>query len=234
MLGDVYSERPAERLPGAVVWRNTPRPGDPPGRVLPDGCMDLILLGDRLVVAGPDTRALVGHQGAGLPCVGLRFAPGQAPLVLGEPADAFVDARVALAEVWPERTVRELTERVALAERPGAVLQEAALARLGDPPAEERWRPAAVAALDAGRSVAETARGLGLSQRQMHRRSLRAFGYGPKTLARVLRMRRALALARCGEPLAEVAARVGYADQAHLAREFRALAGVPVGRLLTP
>ena len=66
----------------------------------------------------------------------------------------------------------------------------------------------------------------------MHRRSLAAFGYGPKTLARILRFQRALALARAGTPLAEVAVRSGYADQAHLAREVRALAGVPLGRLM--
>nr|WP_230416296.1 helix-turn-helix domain-containing protein [Micromonospora tarapacensis] len=60
------------------------------------------------------------------------------------------------------------------------------------------------------------------------------FGYGPKTLARILRMRRALALARTGVPLAEVAARTGYADQAHLTRDTRALTGLPPTSLLPP
>lgn len=59
-----------------------------------------------------------------------------------------------------------------------------------------------------------------------------AFGYGPKTLARILRLRRALALAGAGVPFAETAARCGFADQAHLARDVRELAGVPLGRLL--
>jgi AraC-like DNA-binding protein len=45
-------------------------------------------------------------------------------------------------------------------------------------------------------------------------------------------MQRALALARTGTPLAEAAARAGYADQAHLTREVRELAGVPPTRLL--
>ncbi|MDT0267076.1 helix-turn-helix domain-containing protein [Streptomyces sp. DSM 44915] len=226
----MYSERPADRVPGAVLWRSVPEPGT--GRVLPDGCMDLILLGGRLVVAGPDTRAMVTTAAPGGAAVGLRFAPGQGPSVLGEPAHAFVDARVALADVWPERLVRELTERVALAASPGAVLQELAVDRLRRAEPDAGWRTAAVAALGRGRPVAETARRLGLSERQLHRRSLRAFGYGPKTLARVLRMQRALALARGGVPLAGVAARAGYADQAHLSREVRALAGVPVGQLL--
>ncbi len=66
----------------------------------------------------------------------------------------------------------------------------------------------------------------------MHRRCLTAFGYGPKTLARILRLQRGLALARCGVPFAETAARAGYADQPHLAREVRDLAGTTLGELL--
>ena len=48
----------------------------------------------------------------------------------------------------------------------------------------------------------------------------------------LVHLRRAVALARAGTPLAEVAARAGYADQAHLTREVRELAGVPPTRLL--
>ncbi|WP_133169220.1 helix-turn-helix domain-containing protein, partial [Streptomyces sp. MH60] len=85
---------------------------------------------------------------------------------------------------------------------------------------------------DAGRPVAATADALGVSARALHRRSLAAFGYGPKTLARVRRLQRALALAREGTPLAETAARTGFADQAHLARDVRELAGATLVELL--
>jgi AraC-like DNA-binding protein len=54
-------------------------------------------------------------------------------------------------------------------------------------------------------------------------------GYGPKLLARVLRLQRALRAARAGEELAWAALEAGYADQAHFAHECRALAGVPAG-----
>ncbi|NEC53493.1 helix-turn-helix domain-containing protein, partial [Actinospica acidiphila] len=91
-----------------------------------------------------------------------------------------------------------------------------------------------VAALDAGRPVAGTADSLGLGARQLHRRSLAAFGYGPKTLARILRLRRALALAYAGVPFAETAARAGYADQPHLSREVRSLTGVALRELVPP
>jgi AraC-like DNA-binding protein len=83
----------------------------------------------------------------------------------------------------------------------------------------------------AGASVASTAAAVGLTERAMHRRCLVAFGYGPKTLARILRMNRAVALARGGTSFATVAAVAGYADQAHLARDVRALASVPLGTL---
>ncbi|NUT47284.1 MAG: helix-turn-helix domain-containing protein, partial [Saccharothrix sp.] len=82
--------------------------------------------------------------------------------------------------------------------------------------------------------VGELARALGLSTRQLHRRSLAAFGYGPKVLHRVLRFDRAVGLARTGVPFADVAHRAGYADQAHLSREVRDLAGVPLGQLIRP
>ena len=69
--------------------------------------------------------------------------------------------------------------------------------------------------------------------RSVHRRCLAAFGYGPATLRRVLRFRRAAALLRAGASPAEVAAASGYADQPHLSRETRALAGVSPGQLVS-
>ncbi|MBO0829033.1 MAG: helix-turn-helix domain-containing protein, partial [Streptosporangiales bacterium] len=66
----------------------------------------------------------------------------------------------------------------------------------------------------------------------LHRRSLTVFGYGPKTLTRILRMTRAVDLARTGTPFATVAAATGYADQAHLARDVRSLTGEALRRLV--
>jgi AraC-like DNA-binding protein len=45
----------------------------------------------------------------------------------------------------------------------------------------------------------------------------------------VLRFQRAIAGVCAGEPLIAVAADAGYSDQAHLTREFQALAGVSPG-----
>ena len=137
-----------------------------------------------------------------------------------------------LTDLWPAAEVRRLTARIDTASDPAAALEEVALARAAHTGPADRLPRQVVAALAAGRSVAATADALGLSPRQLHRRSLTAFGYGPKTLAGVLRLRRALALAGDGMPFAQVAAQAGYADQAHLARDVRELAGMPLGELL--
>ncbi|WP_329440307.1 helix-turn-helix domain-containing protein [Streptomyces canus] len=218
----MYTER-ASRLAGAVIWT-----GDGTGRVLPDGCMDLLWNEGRLLVAGPDTRAYV-TGGAPSTWAGVRFYPGTAPAFLGVPAHELRDRRVELADLWPAPEVRRLRSRVEKAPHPATALEEIALERAA--PADPVLH-ALVTALDAGRPVAMTADELGLGARQLHRRSLAAFGYGPKTLARILRLRRALVLAGAGVPFAEAAARSGFADQAHLARDVRELAGVPLGRLL--
>ncbi|MEU3448013.1 helix-turn-helix domain-containing protein [Streptomyces thermolilacinus] len=198
--------------------------------VLPDGCMDLLWSEGRLLVAGPDTRAYVsGNPGAAW--AGVRFAPGDAPALLGVPAHELRDRRVEAADLWPAARARRLAARVAAAtdgaatHGAAAALEEAALCLAAEAPRPDPLLRAVAARLGAGWSVAATAEAVGLGARQLHRRSLDAFGYGPKTLARVLRLQRALALVRAGTPYAEVAAVAGYADQAHLARDTRALTG---------
>ncbi|WP_405528728.1 helix-turn-helix domain-containing protein [Streptomyces canus] len=218
----MYTER-TSRLAGAVIWT-----GDGTGRVLPDGCMDLLWNEGRLLVAGPDTRAYVAG-GPPSTWAGVRFYPGTAPAFLGIPAHELCDRRVELADLWPAPEVRRLRSRVEKAPDPATALEEIALERAAPP---DPVLHALVNALDAGRPVAATADELGLGARQLHRRSLAAFGYGPKTLARILRLRRALVLAGAGVPFAETAVRSGFADQAHLARDVKELAGVPLGRLL--
>lgn len=230
ILRSMYDEWPA-RLPGAVVWRNRLDPGvTESARVLPDGCLDLLWNGTDLLVAGPDTTAFVA---AGPPTsyTGLRFAPGTGAAILGVPAAELRDRRVPLTELWPRATVRRLTDRVAASATPGVVLEEIALGldRSPDPAMTEL-----VHRLRDGEPVAAVAAETGYSERQLHRRSLAAFGYGPKLLARILRLQRALDLARRGAPYAAVAATCGYADQSHLARDVKSLAGVPLTTLLEP
>jgi AraC-like DNA-binding protein len=225
---EVYAER-RSRLAGAVVWRRA-QSGSPVRPVLPDGCMDLLWTDGRLLVAGPDTRAHRPDGGSAL-WAGVRFFPGTGPSLLGVPAHELRDRRVDLADLWPAAEVRRLAARIDTAPDPVVALEEVALARAADTgPPDQLMRQVVAAAIE-GRSVAATADMLGLGPRQLHRRSLTAFGYGPKTLARVLRLQRALALAWDGVPFAETADLAGFADQAHLARDVRELAGMPLGEL---
>lgn len=196
--------------------------------MLPDGCMDLLWNEGRLLVAGPDTRAYV-PDGPTAAWAGLRLYPGTAPALLGVPAHELRDRRVELSDLWPAAEVRRLRAGVEAATHPATALEELALERTTPPDAGLRRL---VAALATGRPIAATAEELGLGVRQLHRRSLHAFGYGPKTLARILRLRRALALARRGMPYADTAVRAGYADQAHLARDVRELSGMTLTELL--
>ncbi|MFE4826439.1 helix-turn-helix domain-containing protein [Streptomyces sp. NPDC056672] len=226
----MYEER-ASRLEGAVVWTRTVTAGgrSTPYPVLPDGCMDLLWIGDRLLVAGPDTHAYAPEGIDGLYCAGVRFAPGAAPAFLGVPAHELRDLRVELADLWSPAEVRGLTGRLASADDPAVALEAVALGRAAAVGPPDPLLRAVVDGLNAGRTVAATADAVGLGARQLHRRSLDAFGYGPKTLARVLRLQRALELVRAGEPYAAAALAAGCADQAHLARETRDLAGLTLG-----
>ncbi|MFD5200803.1 DUF6597 domain-containing transcriptional factor [Streptomyces sp. NPDC058375] len=225
-----YQERPS-RLDGAVVWTlDVPSgPRAPARSVLPDGCMDLIWTAGRLVVAGPDTHAFeVDPRNRGS-CAAIRFGPGTAPVLLGVPAHELRDHRVDLAALWPRTAVAALTGRIDRAADPATALEDFALGRAADTGPPDPLTAAVADGLRRGRSVASTAAEVGLGARQLHRRSLAAFGYGPKTLARILRLQRALALIRTGLPYAEAACAAGCTDQAHLAREMRDLAGMTIG-----
>ncbi|WP_030900890.1 helix-turn-helix domain-containing protein [Streptomyces sp. NRRL F-5126] len=226
----MYSERPS-RLGGAVVWRRAAGPGGP-RPVLPDGCMDLLWIDGALLVAGPDTRAHSAGLALASGCAGVRLPPGAAPALLGVDAHELRDLRVPLADVWQARRARPLADRVRAAgpSRTGvpeaAALEALVLALADESPAPDPLLRQVADALGRGAAVAVAAATAGLGARQLHRRCLAAFGYGPKTLARILRLRRTLALVEAGTPRAAAAAHGGYADQSHLARDMRALTGL--------
>ncbi|MEU4444010.1 helix-turn-helix domain-containing protein [Actinosynnema sp. NPDC050801] len=220
----MYAERPFPGL--ACVWRRTST-STAPGLVVPDGCTDIMYsaASGRVFVAGPDT---VGHVTAAEPgtLFGVRFGPGVGPSALGVPAVELRDQRVPLAELWG--SLSRLEDALGAAEDPCEVLASAALARLRETPPD----PVVGVIASSSGNVGDLARSLGLSARQLHRRSLAAFGYGPKVLHRVLRFDRAVKLAWAGVPFADIAHRTGYSDQPHLSREVRELAGVPLGQLI--
>ena len=75
-------------------------------------------------------------------------------------------------------------------------------------------------------SISETASRHGIGVRQLERRFVRNFGLSPKEWLRVKRFEGSLVkLADDKEPLANVAADAGYADQSHMTRDYRRTAG---------
>jgi AraC-like DNA-binding protein len=193
--------------------------------------MDLIVIDTQPWVAGPDRTAFVAVQQPGTVLTGLRFRPGAAPGLLGIPASELAGRRVPLSEVRPS-LARRVTALLEQGRRPGqALLCSVHAERPGVAPADPAL-PGAARLLGAGATVASTAEVLGWTTRTLHRRAHQGFGYGPATLRRVLRFRAAVTLAWLGTPAAQIAASTGYADQAHLTREVRALAGVTLTQLL--
>jgi AraC-like DNA-binding protein len=207
--------------------------------VLPDGRIDVVALGSEAVLAGPATRSTTLELPPGTTTVGVRFRPGAAPALVGVSAAEVRDRNVPLDALW-SRPGAELTHRAAAA--PGwrdrlGVLVDGLLRRTG-----EARRPDPVGvdivpllADGPGRPLAALAEGVGLGERQLRRRIVDAVGYPPRVLARILRFQRFLRDARASGPersLARLAAEAGYADQAHLTRESRALAGLPPAALL--
>jgi AraC-like DNA-binding protein len=226
----MYRERPS-RVPGGFVWSSVST-GDEV-RVLPDGCMDFLWDGEYLSIAGADTHAQVFHSEPGSAMTGLRFAPGYAPRVLGVPAHEFTDQRVPLDAVWPAADVRRITELLAASAAPGENLETIALSACPDHDERAALIEHIVTLARAGRNSTAIADQVGLSTRQLQRRSTAAFGYGAKRLVRVLRMQQALEHVRRGVRPAESAVRAGYADQSHLSREVRELAGVTLTQLVS-
>lgn len=236
---DEYRETaPAAAARGLLtcVWSRRVAPAETGvRRIVPDGCVDVIWQREsgQLFVAGPDTRAHLTRLTAG-ELVGARFHTGRSPVALGVPAHALRDERVDLVELWgPERAARFGDALAATPSMPAAqaAITEAVVAGVRADP--DPAVPTLLSLAGRGTRVGAMADHLGITERQLHRRCLAAFGYGAKVLQRVLRFDRAVRLARSGMPPADVAHGLGYADQAHLSREVRALAGVPLGTLLS-
>jgi AraC-like DNA-binding protein len=220
------------------VWTIGPASGGTE-TVLPDGSIDIVWAeGQGPIVAGADTGPVPSTRPPRSTVVGASFRPGAAPAMLGISADRLRDLRVPLSEAWGRDAERleanldgagspsarlkllghELRRRLKHAERPDPLVV-AAVARL------RYTHP---------RSVSAIGEELGISERQLRRRFHATVGYGPKTLARVLRFQRMLAIARqrSSRDLGQLAVDAGYADQAHMTTECTQLAGLPPRRLI--
>ena len=241
--------RPAAPLDAAVdcIWWSS-RSDDSPAseHMLPSGTVQLIFSlhdspitwappgrhGDlrswtRGIVHGPQsTYYVTGPKPKGR-IIGVSFHAGMAGAILGVPLDELHDQHVRIEDIWGSRAT-ELRERLATASTPQAairVLERDLIARMHRP---LLLHPAVAQALvPPALRVAEVQRRSGYSPRHFIELFRSNVGLAPKQFYRIQRFSTALAaIARSRMPLAEVAISSGYADQSHLSREFRELAGV--------
>ncbi|MCL9758476.1 helix-turn-helix transcriptional regulator [Frankia sp. AiPa1] len=205
-LAELWGDAPARRLADRLMAVSLPRRSS--GTAGHDPVTRTAVTRTRTAV----TREAAVHQAA------VHQAAAHGSVGRGSVADGAAELRAAEHQ---------------MAAREAAELEAALAARAPDPGLHDPLAPAIVAGTRDHLRVGTLAQEVGLSERQLLRRSRRAFGYGPMTLARILRLQDALRAARLGHGLASVAAMTGYADQAHLAREVRALTGVTATHLLT-
>lgn len=240
-----YKERPPlaalQKHVMCAWWHRLPRDFDQPAVIVPDGLVDLQWIDGLLRIAGPDTRPQPESLPRGCTVVGLRFQPAAARLWVGAEISELRDARVPM-EAFRGARARQLADWAAEAGSPEGIAcrLEAGLAadalRMEVP---DEWARYVFHRLAAGITDAAGLSGeLGRSPRTLRRMCQSVFGYGPKTLERILRFQRFMQRVRStgadrDEALAAYAVTAGYADQSHLTREVRRLAGLTPARLRT-
>ena len=213
-------------------------------RILPDGCLELILnFGDSFSQHQADEQyvqpqhflvgqmtgpVLISPTGV-VDLIGIRFHPGGTVPFLQIPLHEITDQVVELSGLCPRlerkllRASIDLTtleERVAAIE--GVLITEVIKSKF------ESWALSLAAKLIERRgiiSVDQLAQDAGISARQLERRFLNEVGVGPKLLSRILRFQQVFrAVESCEVAWAPVAVECGYYDQAHLIRDFNQFA----------
>jgi AraC-like DNA-binding protein len=204
-----------------------PDPGQPPGSF------------DALVGGLHDAPAGIRHDGHqhGMQ---LEVTPVGARALFGLPPSELARAVVPLADVagpgassLPDRLASASTwaERVGVLDR---VLGDWVRDDAPEPRAEVDHAWATLADADGAVDIGTVAAEVGWSRRHLGEQFRREFGLPPKVMARVMRFEKAKRLMSAApEPdLAAVAAAAGFADQPHLTRDWRGLAGsTPAGWL---
>ncbi|WP_292469607.1 AraC family transcriptional regulator [Mesorhizobium sp.] len=234
-----FRERPVARgLAGAfsALWvHRMDHQAVPPIVITPDATIDLQWIDGRFRIAGPDKEPQIERPSSGAVIVGFRFRPGAAAGWLGVPASEIVGERLDLGVLWGTRA-RALSDRIkAVPDLDVMVrqLEETVGMHTQGRDALDPLMGRAFDAIDEGLPpetplVPFLQRHLHMSERTLRRRFESAFGYGPKTLDRILRFHRFRRLrGKAGDAsTAVLAIEAGYADQAHLIRESRRLTGI--------
>ena len=217
----------------SCTWKSTSEAHTPTEakRILPDLCADFIVdsTGKSWLV-GPATGADLVSVAAGTTMWGIRINPPALRSLLGTAADAVRDSKIAFDDILTSRQARVLAD---------ALSHEAVDAHLlgqlwrGLEPDHGIERGYSALISSPSTPIREIAADLGVSERHFRRSITSAVGLSPKLIQKVQRMQDVLTLSRGANlTLSSLAGRAGYADQAHLARDTRARAGLTPTQLL--
>ncbi|CAN5144964.1 helix-turn-helix domain-containing protein [soil metagenome] len=202
--------------------------------IIPDGCADIVVFEHEAPrIAGPAIAPRIVPIEPEASIVGLRFRPGAARALFGCSAVAILDCDISLADVCQAPQDMPRTSGAAR-----AALEAWARHRLSADDGRDLHLIAAAAMFLNGSSYGldRLVGELGWNHRRLHREFTATCGYGPKMLARIFRLQNTLGLARRTPAiagLAHLAAAAGYADQAHMTRDFRALTSMTPAQYLT-
>ena len=222
---------------GAIRRRETPSGSivlivnlGPPYRIIGGGGTQAPIEHHSFVAGLHDAFALVDSPGAAF-CLEVEFTPLGAyrffrtPMhllagrtvelddLIGRAADRIAD-RLHGAPDWPMRF--RLLDRI-IAARIARGVDAAA-------PVRQAWKR--LEACGGAVSVGALAQSVGWSRKHLVQQFREQVGLPPKTVARILRFGRAVDLLEAADhSLAAVAADCGYADQAHMTKDFRRFAG---------
>lgn len=187
------------------------------------------------VMGGVRETAYLKQIGDCGPMVGAMLRPGMADPLSGTPAGALAHRHTRLDDLWRSADLTELRERLAEAptlDRRLAIFEEVLSRRLPNLRAIDPLVAHALLRLNGATPVADLVAESGFSHRHVVKVFREAVGVSPKTYLRLGRFNRTLhRLHATGTAsLADIAAENGFSDQAHMTREFGAIAGVTPGR----
>ena len=184
---------------------------------MPDVCCDLVWVRGQLILSGPASQGEhISWPDEDVQL--LNIDPLVAREWLGVPLSHLIDHRIPLQEIRSD-----LCGPIAELFHSG---QGAKLVR----PPQYSSRPypraaVAAAAIRRGHRLELVASRVALSVRQLERVFADGFGLTPRAYRRIVRMRRAIEVAKSGQTLADAALSAGYADQSHFTREVHELMG---------
>jgi|SRR5262245_21738966 len=248
-----YSPSPALSPFVECYWARTVDPmcagGQDPHRVVPDGCIDILVefdgraveagtrisagFGDRASVVGTMSRPLIVNAAPATCFIGVRFKPGKATQFLGVTAGELTDRSIPLEEIWTRDGSKLEAKLTGLQGTRGkfALLEGELLERLKRKETDDPYVEGLVRVILDRRgavSIEALSEYAGISRQHMARKFAQYVGISPKLFCRIMRFQDLMATIRLARKIdwATTALDFGYYDQAHMISDFKEFCGL--------